>query len=655
MKKESLSHFLFGKPLDPSNQATRKHIALVTLFAWIGLGADGISSSCYGPEEAFVALGGHTDLAIFLALATGITVFLISFSYLQLIELFPRGGGGYRVSSTLLGPYFGLVSGSALIVDYVLTIAISVASGVDALFSTISPDWQPYKILVEFAAVVLLIYLNLRRVKESIRVLMPIFLGFFIVHVILIVYGIASHSYGVGSVLPHAISESQEMADELGWFAVMALFFKAFSLGGGTYTGLESVPNSMHNFAEPKVRTGKNTMLCTAISLAFMATGIIMLYLLWGAERVHGQTLNATVFSMITADWSVMGVNISGYVVGVAMFLSAGLLFVAGNAGFLAGPAVLASMAIDRWMPHSFSVLSNRLVTKNGIVLMGVAALGALAITGGQVSVLVVLYSINVFLSFTLSLAGLCSYRWRKRHNRRNLLRMVLPLLGGMVCASILISTVLEKFLDGAWITIVITGCIIFLGATIKRHYMHVQRRVEEVDKELAIAFETENGKKPAEVPLDHSQPTAVFMVSGSSSSGLHTFLWVKRQFPGVFRNFVFVSVGEIDTDEFIDPEKWNKQRRENKELLKNYVHFCHCKGLAADYYHAYGTDVVETLSDLCDRVAKDFPKATFFATKLISENENFLTQTLHNQTAYAMQRRLHSLGKALIIMPMKL
>src|ERR1041385_2101488 len=131
----------FGKPLDPLDTKTRRHIALVAFFAWVGLGADGISSSCYGPEEAFRALGEHTDLGLYMALATAATVFVIALAYNQVIELFPTGGGGYRVATSLIGPRAGLVSGAALIVDYVLTIAISVASGVDALFSLLpSPE-----------------------------------------------------------------------------------------------------------------------------------------------------------------------------------------------------------------------------------------------------------------------------------------------------------------------------------------------------------------------------------------------------------------------------------------------------------------------------------------------------------------------------------
>src|SRR5215471_4002228 len=147
--KRSLRESLLGKALDPFSGETRKHVALVAFVAWIGLGADGLSSACYGPEEAFLALGTHTSLALHLAAMTAITVFVIAYN--QVIELFPSGGGGYKVATRLLGAHAGLVSGCALVVDYVLTIAISVASGVDALFSLLPPALGFAKLGLEVA------------------------------------------------------------------------------------------------------------------------------------------------------------------------------------------------------------------------------------------------------------------------------------------------------------------------------------------------------------------------------------------------------------------------------------------------------------------------------------------------------------------------
>lgn len=658
MNLSRIKHALLGKPLDPFRADTRHHLALVTFFAWIGIGADAISSANYGPEEAFLALGGNVHLAIFLAIATAVTVFLLAAAYTQVIELFPNGGGGYRVASTLLGPKIGLSSGGALLIDYVLTIAISAAAGVDALFSMFPPEYQYLKLTVSCAVVGLLIYMNLRGVKESIRVLVPIFLGFILTHATLIIAGIVSHADGLPAIMPLAIKETDYLATSMGWFGVMALFFKAFSLGGGTYTGLESVTTSVRNMAEPRIRTGKATMWAIAFSLAFTAGGIILIYLLWDVQKVAGETLNASVFKLITADWNFAGINWSAEFTGLALVFAAGLLLTAANTGFIAGPNVLAAMAVDRWMPHMFSSLSNRLVTKNGVLLMGLAAIGALMLTGGVVHLLVIMYSINVFYTFTLTLAGITRHRWRERANRRIWHKLIIAFLAMLVCATILITTVLEKFSYGGWKTILVTSLVIFVALRIRRHYDGVSKRMGEIEAELGGAmFGNSSGKPmPEEKPkMDPRQPTAVFLIGGSSAPGMHTFLWVQRLFPGVFKNFVFASVGEIDTEEFSDEDSWHSLRRDTKTMLKQYVDFCTLRGLPATYYHDYGTDVIETVSRLTERISADFPHTVFFAAKLIFEKENYFTQILHNQTAYMVQKRLHTKGQNLIIMPMKI
>src|SRR5215468_11768845 len=166
---KGISAALFGAPLDPFSSQARKHVTLVAFLAWVGLGADGLSSSCYGPEEAFLALGEHRHLGLYMALATAVTVFIIAVAYNQVIELFPSGGGGYKVATNLIGPYTGLVSGAALIVDYMLTIAISVASGVDAVFSLLPVAVQSFKLWTELGLVLVLLYLNLRGMRESIK------------------------------------------------------------------------------------------------------------------------------------------------------------------------------------------------------------------------------------------------------------------------------------------------------------------------------------------------------------------------------------------------------------------------------------------------------------------------------------------------------
>ena len=234
----------------------------------VGLGADGLSSSCYGPEEAYIALGTHTHFALYIAIATAITVFIISLGYNQVIELFPSGGGGYKVATQLLGPHIGLISGAALIVDYTLTIAVSTASAMDAFFSMLPAHYLSYKLLAEVGLIFLLLLLNMRGMKESIKFLMPIFLGFFILHVGLITYGIFAHSEDLLMIVPNTLNETKTAIAAVGWVPVLALILHAYSLGSGTYTGLEAVSNNVNRLREPRVVTGTWTMFYMAVSLS---------------------------------------------------------------------------------------------------------------------------------------------------------------------------------------------------------------------------------------------------------------------------------------------------------------------------------------------------------------------------------------------------
>jgi amino acid transporter len=474
---------ILGPPRDPMSPQTRKHIALAAFLAWIGIGADGLSSSAYGPAEAYMALGTYSPLALYLAIATAFTVFVISLAYNQVIELFPNGGGGYKVATRLVGPYAGLVAGSALIVDYVLTIAISVASGVDALFSLLPAVHQIIKLEVAIAIVVVLIYLNLRGMRESIRILAPIFIGFVVTHFALIAYGIANHGSELAPELAGTFRATTDLAGQAGWFFVLAVFLRAYSLGGGTYTGIEAVSNNVNMLKEPRVRTGKWTMFLMALSLSITAGGIILLYLLWDVVPSQtGETLNAVVFGDIIDSLGFPG-HAGPALLTIVLVFEGALLFVAANTGFLGGPAVLANMAADRWVPNQFSALSSRLVTRNGVLLMGAAALAILAWTDGQVALLVVLYTVNVFITFTLALLGLTNYWWKRRHDQESKRRLLLSGLALVITAAILVVIIVERFLQGGIVTLGITSCVVAAGLLIRRHYSRIRVLTQQFDR----------------------------------------------------------------------------------------------------------------------------------------------------------------------------
>lgn len=645
----TIRNLLIGAPRNPLSPDTQRHIALIAFLAWVGLGADGLSSSCYGPEEAFLALGTHTHMALYIALAMAITVFVISLAYNQVIELFPSGGGGYKVATQLLGSYAGLVSGAALIVDYVLTISLSVASGVDALFSLLPLSVLKFKVLTESGVLLLLLILNLRGMKESIKVLMPIFVGFVVVHIALIIVGIVSHKSDLPTVFNDTVYKTNNLAHDMGWIFVISLLLRSYSLGGGTYTGLEAVSNNVNRLAEPRVRTGKWTMFYMAISLSFTASGILLLYLLWSAHPVAGQTLNAVVFHAILGDSAAGHLTLV-----ITLALEAGLLLVGANTGFLAGPSVLANMAIDGWMPNRFRHLSSRLVTQNGIILFGLAALVILWWSGGSVAWLVVLYSINVFLTFSLSILGLCVYWWRQKQKASPhwIGRLVFSLFALCVTGGILLVTLSLKFTSGGWVTVVVTGAVILVCLLIRRHYKTVAVKLKSLDTLLQAP--QGHVKTPPPV-LNPTQPTAVFFIGKSYGVGMHTLLWVMRMFPEHFKNYIFLSSGTVDVESFSGKEAVKEMQQEVDQNLNYFVNYCHAHGLAAKAFSSFGIEPVEQLTELVDQITKQFSNCIFFSTKLIFENDNFLTRFLHNETAITLQRRLHTRGLQLVILPIRI
>lgn len=652
MKSEKIREIVLGKALDPLKSETRHSLALVAFLAWVGLGADGLSSSAYGPEETFRALGTHTHLGLYMAIATAVTVFIIAIAYNQVIELFPTGGGGYRVATKLVGPYMGLIAGCALVLDYILTVAISVAAGVEAVASLLPLAFQGYKLWAEIFVIGVLIVLNLRGMKEAIKILLPIFLGFVVTHLVLIIYGIVVHAANLPQLVPSTLADTCILAKDIGWIGVAGMLLLAYSQGGGTYTGLEAVSNNVNILAEPRVHTGKMTMLYMALSLAFTASGIILLYLLWDAHPVEGETLNATTFKAIInsldfgSDWAKHLALI------VVLAFEAGLLFVAANTGFLGGPAVLSNMASDSWVPHKFRYLSTRLVTQNGILVMGIAALAILLWTRGSVTLLVVLYSVSVFLTFAISLFGLCLYWWGHRkeldHWKR---RFALSLTGFVICAGILAVLLVEKFADGGWAAALIIAAIAGLCIYIRNHYRDTKNAIHSVDQVFA---HQPFGPHAGVVPPDPENQTAVFIVGTSRGGGLHALLWVQRMFPGHFKNFIFVNARTVDSHAYGGSGAVDQMREEANATLKFFVDFCHSHEMASAAYLGFGTDVVDKVTRLCEGISREYPNAIFFTSKLIFEQDNWFIRLLHNQAALAIQRRLHFDGLQMVILPMK-
>jgi amino acid transporter len=648
----SLKSILFGREKSLTDRNLFHSLSLIALFAWVGLGADGLSSSCYGPEETFKALAGNTHLSLFVALASVITIVAICASYSQIISLFPTGGGGYLVASKLLSPATGVISGCALLIDYVLTVTISVASGSDALFSLFPESAQHLKLAFALAGVVGLTLINLRGVKESVLIWVPIFGVFVLTHVFVIAYAMITHSSGLRGIGTATAHEVHMVSASVGWFGLMALLLKSYSMGAGTYTGIEAVSNGLPILREPRVRTGRRTMVYMGVSLALTVAGLLVAYQLYDVQIQDGKTLNAVLFEQMTAGW---GHPVGSTFVIVTLFSEAALLIIAAQTGFLDGPRVLANMALDRWFPAQFANLSERLVTRNGVLLMGAAGFVMMWLTKGSVDLLVIFYSINVFITFSLSQAGMVRHWWQERRTDPTWLRkLAVNGFGLVLTSSILISLTIVKFDEGGWMTLLVTGVLVGAAFAIKRHYSGVRSQLKRLDA-IVEAAESEAKAAPAVPPVaDPKLRTAVILVNGFNGLGLHTILNVPRMFGNTFRNFVFVQVGSVDAGNFKGAAEIDDLRAHTEAEAQRYVHFAQARGYGSKAFTSIGYDITSEVMKLAREAATEFPNQVFFAGQLLFTYETNMTRWLHNHTVFTLQRRFFLSSMPFVVLPIR-
>lgn len=645
-----LKKFFLGRALNPFDSTIFHHVSLVAFFAWVGLGSDGLSSSVYGPAEAYTVLHQYPYLALFVGLASVITIFIIGASYTQIIEQFPNGGGGYVVASKLLSPTVGMISGCALLIDYVLTITISVASGADAIFSFIPASFIHFKLIFALFGVFVLIIMNLRGTKESVAPLIPIFMIFLLTHAFIIVYAIFGHLNNIPETIHATQTDMHSAISQLGLFGFLFLVLKGYSMGAGTYTGIEAISNGVGILREPKVQTAKKTMTYMILSLSFMVLGLMLAYIFFHVTPQFGKTMNAVLLDNITQLWPQWA---SSSFIFITLFSEAAILFVAAQTGFLDGPRVLSNMALDRWFPSKFALLSDRLVTQKGVLIMGIAALITMALTQGNVTFLIVLYSINVFITFVLSQLGMVKFWWIKRAQFSTWKRkFLLNFVALITTLSILISMVLLKFNEGGWITLVVTGALILLMAFIKRHYLKTAHMLRKLDKIMSHIHSRLPDIEKTECSTQDK--TAVLFVNGFTGLGLHTLASIHDMFPKHFKNFLFIQIGLIDAGTFKGQDEIEKLKKRSAMEIHKYVELMQSHGYYAEGISIASIDIVAEISKLTPELLQRFPNSIFFGGQLVLPEDSILTRWLHNSVVFAVQQKLYLQGIPFIILPVR-
>jgi hypothetical protein len=361
--------------------------------------------------------------------------------------------------------------------------------------------------------------------------------------------------------------------------------------------------------------------------------------------------MNAVLLDRFAGGWAPAGVPLGyGFVV-VTLAAEAALLFVAAQAGFIDGPRVMSSMATDSWLPHRFAQLSSRLTVADGVLLMGGAAIATLVYTRGSLTALVTMYSINVFVTFSLSQLGMVRYWLAHPREEGRGKGLAIHAVALLLCAGILAGVVYEKFALGGWVTIAVTGVVVGLCLLVRRHYDRVQAGFRRLDS-IMEALPTHEPESPE--PLDARRPTAVLLVGSYSGLGVHALLTLQRLFPAHYRNVVFVSIGVIDAATMKGVAEVDRLRVRTEESLRRYVGLAHRFGLAADYRMNIGTDVLDEGEELCAGIAREFSRPVFFLGTLIFREERFYQRLLHNETAYQLQRRLQFRGMNAMVLPVR-
>jgi hypothetical protein len=390
-------------------------------------------------------------------------------------------------------------------------------------------------------------------------------------------------------------------------------------------------------------------MLLMATSLAITASGILLAYLLLHVLPRNGKTMNA-----VLAENFVGSGTLAHAFIAITLVSEGALLFVAAQAGFVDGPRVMANMALDQWMPHRMAALSEQLTMKNGVYLMAIAAAILLVYTNGSVDALVVMYSINVFITFTLSNVAMIRHAVEVRQPRWGRAALVHG-LAATVCGMILVVTVVEKFTEGGWVTTLITAALVTVCFLIRGHYRAVGAKVVQLSGDLEIEAAPPVVPAPPD-ELDPDKPTAVVLAGGYGGLGLHTLLQIPRVFPGQFHQVVFIAAGVIDAGAFKGKDEIDTLRDNIDHDLGRYVAFARAHlGWSAECDSAIGTEAVTELDRLCREVALRFPRSVFFAGKLIFQRDSWYQRLLHNETAAAVERRLQFAGLPMIVMPVRM
>ena len=595
MSTDAIKKFIFGRPLKSSELESEK------MPVWKGLpilSSDALSSVTYGTEQILLELSlvGVIAFSFSLPIALSIValIILLVISYRQVIEAYPQGGGAYMVAKENLGMKWGQLTGVSLLIDYTLTVAVSISAGVQAITSAF-PSTVPYIVPMAIGLIWLMVLLNLRGTSEAGTVFaIPTY--FFIFCIILLIGKGAYDMLFGGLPVEHTTTFTAGFPEGLTLFILL----KAFSSGCSAVTGIEAISDAVPHFKTPSKQNAKRTLSILGIMLAIIFSGVTTLALAYDIVPDHNG--HTSVLSMITEQ--AFGRGFMYYATQIATML---ILVLAANTSFNGFPILGSIMAQDKNFPNMFANRGDRLSFNYGIVTLGI--LSTILIVGfkGKTDALISLYAIGVFLSFTLAQSGLSIKWWREKDNGWKS-KFAVNSLGGVVTLAVLLIFCITKFTEGAWIIVVITPLLLWLIISIHKHY-------ESLANELRINLDD---------PLPHKESIIIVPVAGIHRVVASTISYAKTLTPNVIAFYVAISV----EDEQHMQEKWARWNPEVRLVV---------------FKSRYRT-IVKPLVDFIERIDNQVhEKQTIMVLLPQFITHRWWHRLLHNQSASHIRKQLQS------------
>ncbi|MGH3675408.1 MAG: APC family permease [Mycobacterium sp.] len=602
------------------HQLLPKRIAL-PVFA-----SDPMSSVAYAPEEIFLVLSvaglAAYSMAPWIGLAVSIVLLVVIASYRQNVHAYPSGGGDYEVVSTNLGPTAGLTVASALLVDYVLTVAVSISSAASNIGSAV-PFVAEHKVAFAITAVLLLTAMNLRGIRESGTAFAIPTYAFLVGMYTMLAWGVFQ-IYLLGEPLrAESAAFEMEPEHELAGLAMVLLVARAFSSGSAALTGVEAISNGVPAFRKPKSRNAATTLLMLGIIAVSLFMGMIMLARATGvkiAERPEEQLVGAPPdYQQKTLIAQLAETIFQGFPLGLFVItgVTALILVLAANTAFNGFPVLGSILAQDRYLPRQLHTRGDRLAFSNGIWFLAVAAIAFIVAFRAEVTALIHLYIVGVFVSFTLSQIGMVRH-WTRLLGvetdpavRRKMVRSrVINAIGLTATGTVLVVVVVTKFLAGAWIAILAMGGLFVIMKMIRRHYDTVAHELEEQQaaEEGGIVLPSRNH--------------AIVLVSKLHLPTLRALAYARATRPDALEA-ITVSVDDAETRQLV--HKW-----EESDISVP------LKVIASPY-----REITRPVLDYVKRVSKESPRTvvTVFIPEYVVGH--WWEQVLHNQSALRLKGRL--------------